>query len=52
MSIKSVSVVSKKETLEFARTILDVIYIKQGEKWTYRIDPWGTAQLIFSLLDI
>ena len=44
MSIKSVSVVSKKEKLEFARTILDVIYIKQEEK--------GTPQLIFSLLDI
>ena len=29
MSIKTVSVVSKKEKLEFVRTILDVIYIKQ-----------------------
>ena len=28
------SVVRKKEKLEFARTILDVICIKQEEKWT------------------
>ena len=34
MSINGVSVVSKKEKLKFARTILDVIYIKQDEKWT------------------
>ena len=34
MSIKSVSVISKKEKLEFAGTILDVIYVEQEEKWT------------------
>ena len=34
MSIESVSAVSKKEKLEFARTMLDVIYIKQEETWT------------------
>ena len=49
MSIKSISVVSKKENLEFARTILDVFFIKQ-ERSGPRIDPWGTPQLIFSLL--
>ena len=51
MSIKSISVITKKEKLEFGRTILDVIYIKQEEKWP-RTEPWGTPQLIFSLLDI
>ena len=35
MSIKSASVVSKWEKLEFARTILHVVDIKQEEKWTY-----------------
>ena len=34
MSVEGVSVVSKKEKLKFARTIFDVIYIKQEEKWT------------------
>ena len=34
MSINSVSVVVKKEKLEFARTTLDAIYIKQEKKWT------------------
>ena len=49
MSIKTVSVVSKKKKLEFVRTILDVIYIKQENQ--PRTDPWGTPQWIFSLLD-
>ena len=49
MSIKSISVISKKENLEFARTIVDVFFIKQ-ERSGPRIDPWGTPQLIFSLL--
>ena len=49
MRIKSISVTSKKENLEFARTILDVLFITQ-ERSGRRIDPWGTPQLIFSLL--
>ena len=49
MSIKSISVVSKKENSEFAQIILDVFFIKQ-ERSAPRIDPWGTPQLIFSLL--
>ena len=41
----SLNLCEQKGKLEFARTILDVIYIKQEKKW-------GTPQLIFSLLDI
>ena len=51
MSIKSVSVVNKEEKLEFAQTILDVIYINKKRRGP-RTDPWSTPQLILSLLDI